>query len=566
MEVQIFKVRILFKCFDLVFLKSHKLILSILISDFTKSENLISSNQTEDLKAEFGDDNFSINERRSSLSSNSSFGSPNLHNRPTTVRFSDTVHQHTPSSLANERTYDKSNPLNANLSKFDYLAANFGQKLFIFKKQVNDDFFEQIKSTDSRRKSLGGKEDCLWEDLDLFTHNQSDCHRSSTNVAIIKKHGGYKRNLEISVKLELKKMKCLFEKYVESNPIAWNASYACSEIELVDCVRKSRINKMLYEYVSDKLPRRSQPMLSVKVVNNRSLLCDKKIHADGRIEQKKKRRHHSLNSQASDYSSSTGSVNLIKQPSLKRSRRKYDTNSSDCDLIISINPLRINIDQDTILFIMDFFTDFSILLEKEVVADSSSTVLNENYSPNSSLANQPIPDYQSMIKDTQSIKSGSSNSSTSTRDHNKQPIFIKHFEFSQNVPIKLDYHGKQVDMQKVSGFIRDCINLLTSFLYFFFQGAIKGLLMGLAHLNNSELILKSINHRHGLLGFERVLLYAIEYWANDIKMYQLPSILGGVGPTQSVVQLFRGVRDLFKMPIDQYRKGKINEFCSDMIN
>lgn len=80
--------------------------------------------------------------------------------------------------------------------------------------------------------------------------------------------------------------------------------------------------------------------------------------------------------------------------------------------------------------------------------------------------------------------------------------------------------------------------------------------MGLAQLNGSELTLKSFNYRHGILGFEKVLLFAIEYWANDIKKYQLPSILGGVGPANSFIQLFRGIRDLFLMPIDQYRKDK----------
>ena len=92
------------------------------------------------------------------------------------------------------------------------------------------------------------------------------------------------------------------------------------------------------------------------------------------------------------------------------------------------------------------------------------------------------------------------------------------------------------------------------------QGAIKGLLMGLAQLDSSELTLKSFSYRHGILGFEKVLLFAIGYWASDIKRFQLPSILGGVGPANSFIQLFRGIRDLFVMPIDQYRKGELG--CS----
>ncbi len=64
-----------------------------------------------------------------------------------------------------------------------------------------------------------------------------------------------------------------------------------------------------------------------------------------------------------------------------------------------------------------------------------------------------------------------------------------------------------------------------------------GLIVGLAHLNCSELRLKRLHHRHGLLGLDRLLLYAVREWMTDIKNNQLPSILGGVGPMHSLVQL-----------------------------
>lgn len=43
-------------------------------------------------------------------------------------------------------------------------------------------------------------------------------------------------------------------------------------------------------------------------------------------------------------------------------------------------------------------------------------------------------------------------------------------------------------------------------------------------------------------------------WLNDIKRTQLPSILGGVGPVHSFVQLFQGVVDLVWLPIEQYKR------------
>ncbi|KAF4091423.1 hypothetical protein AMELA_G00036730 [Ameiurus melas] len=61
-----------------------------------------------------------------------------------------------------------------------------------------------------------------------------------------------------------------------------------------------------------------------------------------------------------------------------------------------------------------------------------------------------------------------------------------------------------------------------------------------------------------LLGVDKVIQYAVNEWLTDIRKNQLPGILGGVGPMHSVVQLFHGVRDLFWMPIEQYRKdGRI---------
>ncbi|KAI0238533.1 hypothetical protein LSAT2_010742, partial [Lamellibrachia satsuma] len=89
-------------------------------------------------------------------------------------------------------------------------------------------------------------------------------------------------------------------------------------------------------------------------------------------------------------------------------------------------------------------------------------------------------------------------------------------------------------------------------------GTLVGLLVGLAQLNCSELKLKRLHHRHGLLGFDRLIKFALNEWVQDITKNQLPSILGGIGPIHSFVQLVQGVRDLFWMPVEQYqRDGRI---------
>ena len=82
--------------------------------------------------------------------------------------------------------------------------------------------------------------------------------------------------------------------------------------------------------------------------------------------------------------------------------------------------------------------------------------------------------------------------------------------------------------------------------------------MGLSQLNCSELKLRRLCSRSGLLGSDKLINFIITEWLNDIKQNQLKSILGGVGPAYSFMQLFQGLKDLFWMPVLQYRQdGRI---------
>lgn len=45
-----------------------------------------------------------------------------------------------------------------------------------------------------------------------------------------------------------------------------------------------------------------------------------------------------------------------------------------------------------------------------------------------------------------------------------------------------------------------------------------------------------------LLGLEKLLSFILAEWLQDIKKNQLPSILGGVGPIHSLVQLCKLIR------------------------
>lgn len=499
----------------------------------------------------------------------------------------------------------------------------------------------------------------LWESLDLMSSPDFFGARRPSQPPLssdIKIAGGTWRQTDVCIQLTLTKVKLLYELGGQNSPISWRFMLFIHDIEIKDRIHASDINKMLYEYCTESMPRRNTQILTIKNIAtiNPSDGCE------------------------------------------------------ECDLRVSLKPLRLNIDQDTLIFLIEFFTSFGKSLTKQqsvytsaggggvsgvVVGsnggknrsnisgklDSSSTrglrskelgasspsssstptradgrsggdseCTNQSTrlkqqqqqpqqqnnsgkaaqskgieirkgrrnrgvsersdtslsfgsysstassSSSSSIASSsggngslPKPSSASSlaVASTSSPPSPSSSSNTNNDTHeynnrtqgtsltsitttttthvpvnggsggedgngsclpthchkdnlssaDQHPIYIKSFTFSPDVPIRLDYHAKHLDFE---------------------QGALAGILMGLAHLDHSELVLRRVQAKHGMRGLDRVLLFALNSWMSDIKRNQLPSILSGVGPMHSVIQLFQGMRDLIWMPIDHYRKDR----------
>lgn len=103
----------------------------------------------------------------------------------------------------------------------------------------------------------------------------------------------------------------------------------------------------------------------------------------------------------------------------------------------------------------------------------------------------------------------------SSTNEDNPPIYFRTVTFSPEVPIKLDYRGKHVDMT---------------------HGPLAGVLMGLGQLNCSELKLKRLNNRHGILGIDKLVNYFFQEWLSDIKKTQIHNLLSGVGPMHLVVK------------------------------
>ncbi|TRY90128.1 hypothetical protein DNTS_031615 [Danionella cerebrum] len=261
--------------------------------------------------------------------------------------------------------------------------------------------------------------------------------------------------------------------------------FIVQELEVRDRLASSQINKFLYLYTSESMPRRAHSnMLTVKALQ------------------------------------------LLPESGL---------GGPECCLRVSLLPLRLNIDQDALFFLKDFFSNMAAGVNPYLPVDPAAEVRTDAPQKTSDDTDAALgQDLSASVETTYSEQSSSSAGSTSSSD---QPIYFREFRFTSEVPIWLDYHGKHVVIE---------------------QGTFAGILIGLAQLNCSELKLKRLCCRHGLLGVDKVIQYAVNEWLTDIRKNQLPGILGGVGPMHSVVQLFHGVRDLFWMPIEQYRKdGRI---------
>ncbi|NXP28264.1 ATG2B protein, partial [Scytalopus superciliaris] len=323
--------------------------------------------------------------------------------------------------------------------------------------------------------------------------------------------GGRGRNPDFLMEIQLSKVKFQHEVYppggaegescLLEQPVSRQV-FIVQDLEIRDRLATSQMNKFLYLYCSKEMPRKAHSnMLTVKALHVR--------------------------------------------PESGRSPQ-------ECCLRVSLMPLRLNIDQDALFFLKDFFTSLSTEVELLVTPDpevkkSPGAEVTCSLPRHVSGLKEPSPvisfsshkqaNENGSIDSTDVVNGDDDHFSQETTSYSDQPVFFREFRFTSEVPIRLDYHGKHVSMD---------------------QGTLAGILIGLAQLNCSELKLKRLCYRHGLLGVDKLFSYAISEWLNDIKKNQLPGILGGVGPMHSLVQLVQGLKDLVWLPIEQYRKdGRI---------
>lgn len=299
---------------------------------------------------------------------------------------------------------------------------------------------------------------------------------NSQNKLTWKTRGGYGRKHDMLMEIHLNKVRFSHETYPTTTEQASRQVLLITELEIRDKLAISNINKFLYH-----------PTVGFRTrQGNNHMVVVKALH-------------------------------LRPEPALK---------TQECCLRVSLLPIRLNIDQDSLLFLINFFNELSGGSELEEPKTSSPSQVVKSHQPPVMMVE--IPDAaqelhaRKMVSDNLSLLLNEEKTSKTTSEagteapSSESPIFFRQIIFSPDVPIRLDYQGKRVELS---------------------HGPLAGLLMGLGQLQCSEICLKKISYRHGILGVDRLLNFLIKEWLQDIKKRQLPKILGGVGPMYSLVQL-----------------------------
>lgn len=107
-----------------------------------------------------------------------------------------------------------------------------------------------------------------------------------------------------------------------------------------------------------------------------------------------------------------------------------------------------------------------------------------------------------------------------------------------DIPVKLDFKPKRVDYAGLrSGRTTEFMNFVI--------------------LDEARLVLRH-TIIYGVSGFERLGQTLNDIWMPDVKKNQLPSVLAGLAPVRSIVNVGSGFRNLVEIPLKEYKKdGRI---------
>ncbi|KRZ36225.1 Autophagy-related protein 2 -like protein A, partial [Trichinella pseudospiralis] len=286
---------------------------------------------------------------------------------------------------------------------------------------------------------------------------------------------GLHRDRRVAVDFHLNKVTVLHQRFPDNRPQVSRQMIDVQDLEVIDKLPTSKVSKL---FSGARLSRQSsRPMLSVR--------CLRAVPNGGQCK---------------------------------------PLSSTECSLKVSLVPVRLSVDQETLEFLEKFFK--LVLLDQSLLEDRcrqpTTTTTTAVHANDDALVHA---DHRRQHRHRLLSK------------YNKQSLnssYFRSFTLSPATSVKLEYFGKRhVDVER---------------------GALQGLLLGLSRLHCTELKLKELHNRHGILGLDRVLVYVVNEWLCDIRHNQLLALVGSVEPLHNVAQVAGGIRDLLWLPVQSFRK------------
>lgn len=186
-------------------------------------------------------------------------------------------------------------------------------------------------------------------------------------------------------------------------------------------------------------------------------------------------------------------------------------------------PMRLYVDQDAVIFLINFFSfDAKFLKSTPVAQPEVSTSSKRRRSRQNTTFFRKFPLIRTLSRFFLI---------TSVRS------FTEHIEIYP-VIMKVDYRPKHVNYGSLKeGQFAEIVNFF--------------------HLDAAEMNLSHVRLT-GIKGYDRLAEAVLNHWLPHIRDTQLGNVVTGVSSIQSVVNIGSGVADLVLLPIEQYRKdGRI---------
>lgn len=220
-----------------------------------------------------------------------------------------------------------------------------------------------------------------------------------------KTRGGYGRKHDVLMEIHLNKVRFSHETYPSTTEQASRQVLLITELEIRDRLAISNINKFLYH-----------PTVGFRTrQGNNHMVVIKALH-------------------------------LRPEPALK---------TQECCLRISLLPIRLNIDQDSLLFLINFFNElsgggeFSESKNSQIVAKPHQQPVMMVELPEAAQelqARKLVSDNLTLLLNEEEKTAKDPPETPEPVSDSSTPIFFRHVIFSPDVPIRLDYQGKRVEL------------------------------------------------------------------------------------------------------------------------